>query len=152
MIPTQHRLPVFLFWLKGYSRLLLLSLLAMTGVRLLWFFTYRRGDELTHFLSDFFKSLWLGMRFDLSAFCYLTLISLLLWIPWLMAGPTRWAPQILQWQRRLWVFLLTFLLLTLAADFAYYGYFQDHFNVLIFGLIQDDTIAILKTVWKLVSD
>lgn len=120
----------------------------MSIVRLFWFFTYRRGDELTHFLGDFLNALWLGARFDLSAFCHLSSISFLIWLAWLLIGPRRWHHQIISLQKRLWIFMILFLAFILVADFAFYGYFQDHFNAMIFGLLQDDTNAILKTVWK----
>lgn len=148
MLKTDRRIPVFVRWFKGYLRLLLFSLFAMSGIRLLWLITYGKGDETTHFFRDLLVALWLGARFDLSAFCYLSLVSLMAWLAWLLFGPTRWAHQMLLWQRRLWVLLLIFLAFILVADFAFYGYFQDHLNVLVFGLIQDDTIAILRTVWK----
>lgn len=148
MIKSNERIPLFLFWLKGYVKVLLITLLFMSGFRLLWFLHYRRGDELSGYPLDLMKAAWLGARFDLSAFCHLSLPSFLIWLVWLLLGPSRWAPTLLRLQRRLWIFLLLFLSLILAADFAFYGYFQDHLNVLIFGLIQDDTNAILKTVWR----
>jgi hypothetical protein len=42
----------------------------------------------------------------------------------------------------------TLLLICLAVDTGYYSYFQDHINVLIFGLLDDDTLALLRTFWK----
>lgn len=120
----------------------------MTGVRILWFFTYRKGDELPTFFNDLLLALWLGARFDLSAFCHLSAVSFLFWLFWLIAGPSSWGKTMLSFQRYLWCGLLLLLAAILAADFTFYGYFQDHFNALIFGLIQDDTQAILKTVWK----
>jgi phosphoglycerol transferase MdoB-like AlkP superfamily enzyme len=148
MTKTKHRVPIFLNWLKGYLRLLGLAMLIMSALRLLWFIYYRRGDELTHFLYDFLSALWLGARFDLSAFCHISTVSFLIWLVWLLVGPTQWSQQLWRLQQRLWIFLVLFLSFILVADFTFYGYFQDHFNAMIFGLVQDDTNAILKTVWK----
>jgi phosphoglycerol transferase MdoB-like AlkP superfamily enzyme len=38
--------------------------------------------------------------------------------------------------------------LILFIDQYYYGYFQSHINVLIFGLIDDDTNAVMRSVWS----
>ena len=32
-------------------------------------------------------------------------------------------------------------------DFGYFSYFHDHINVLIFGIIDDDTVAVMKTIY-----
>jgi phosphoglycerol transferase MdoB-like AlkP superfamily enzyme len=131
-------------------------MLLMSAFRLVWFFQYRRGDEISYrpgdeinsFLGDFFRSLWLGIRFDLSAFCHLSIIPFLIWLLWLIVGPTRWGRTIIEGQRWLWLCLLSVFTFILAADFTYYGYFQDHFNAMVFGLFEDDTRSILKTIWK----
>ncbi len=148
MQKSLSKVSTFLFWLKGYLCLLAGAMTFMTGVRLLWFFTYRKGDELSLFWGDFLNSLWLGIRFDLSAFCHLSSVSFLIWMAWIFLGPKHWRDHVLNLQRRIWIFLILFLVFILAADFAFYGYFQDHFNALVFGLFQDDTSAILRTVWK----
>ncbi|MEY4617023.1 MAG: hypothetical protein RJB66_1983 [Pseudomonadota bacterium] len=148
MTQEISRSRLFLFWFKGYLSVLGASLAGMTIVRLLWFVAYNKGDELSHYSGDLLKALWLGLRFDLSALCHLTTISLILWLPWLILGPNRWSSKMLGLQKNLWAFLLVILSLILIADFAFYGFFQDHLNVLIFGFIQDDTQALIRTFWK----
>jgi phosphoglycerol transferase MdoB-like AlkP superfamily enzyme len=45
--------------------------------------------------------------------------------------------------------ILTFIIFFLnACDFGFYAYFNSHFNTLIFGLIEDDTNALLTTIHK----
>lgn len=39
-------------------------------------------------------------------------------------------------------------LFLVGADLGFYSYFQDHLNILFFGLIEDDTQALMETVWK----
>lgn len=148
---NPNRTSIFIFWLKGYTKLVSLSLLGMTAFRLIWFTFYKKGDEISHFFYDFLKALVLGMRFDLSTLCYITFPSLLLWVLWFIGSSTPFIFlhfDILKLQRRYWVLMLLTLIFLLAADFNYYGYFQDHFNVLIFGFLHDDTTALLKTFWK----
>lgn len=150
---NPNRTSIFIFWVKGYVKLLCLALLGMSGFRLILFSFYQKGDEISHYFHDFFKALILGMRFDLSTLCYITLPSLLLWLFWflmtLLPASVMSIPiNILTLQRRYWMTMLLALIFILAADFNYYGYFQDHFNVLVFGLFKDDTTALLKTFWK----
>ncbi len=139
---------LYLNWLKGYAQLLLISLTMMTGLRVLWFLTYKQGDEIQHYFKDLLHALWLGLRFDLSAFCYLSIISLIPWLSWIIIGSHKSYFTMVTWQRRLWLLLLLLLGLILYGDYTYYGFFQDHFNALIFGFFQDDTVALLKTFWK----
>ena len=41
-----------------------------------------------------------------------------------------------------------FLFFLLFIDQFYYGYFQNHIDVRIFGFIEDDTKALLRTFWE----
>ncbi|MEC9283353.1 MAG: LTA synthase family protein, partial [Bdellovibrionota bacterium] len=48
-------------------------------------------------------------------------------------------------------YLCTFLVLITALfvwDITFYHYFTDHFNLLVFGLWEDDTKALLESLWK----
>lgn len=36
----------------------------------------------------------------------------------------------------------------LFSDMGFYSYFQDHLNILFFGLFEDDTAALAKTIGK----
>jgi hypothetical protein len=41
-----------------------------------------------------------------------------------------------------------FLVWLYIFDYAFYSYFQDHLNILFFGFFEDDTIAVLTSIWK----
>ncbi len=79
----------------------------------------------------------LGLRFDLSAVCYLTLLFWILSI--VLSKPVSLA---------IWKFLLTFWSFLLIVDIGYFSFYNDRINVLVFGLIEDDTWALVKTFWK----
>ncbi|MFT6631395.1 MAG: phosphoglycerol transferase MdoB-like AlkP superfamily enzyme [Bacteriovoracaceae bacterium] len=38
--------------------------------------------------------------------------------------------------------------LILFSDLGFYSFFQDHINILFFGLIEDDTTALVKSIWE----
>jgi len=99
------------------------------------------------------KAFWMGFRFDLSAVCYLGAIpALLLFIFW----PMLWWPKksnlvinLLLKSLQLWFGLMIpiYAFITIV-DFLFYDYFQDHLNTMIFGFLNDDTTALIKTMWK----
>jgi hypothetical protein len=39
-------------------------------------------------------------------------------------------------------------ILILCVDFGFYSYFQNHINILIFGIFEDDTKALFSTLAK----
>jgi len=47
-------------------------------------------------------------------------------------------------------FFLFFNVITLLeiCDLGFYSYFQDHLNILFFGFFEDDTVAVMKSIWK----
>lgn len=131
MIKNLHRLVLVLALLVG-------TLLIM---RIGWFVVFKpdlNGSlDLTHAFIT-------GLRFDLAAASYGLLIPLLLLPFFSMLVP--------KWQDRLtFFFLYIFTLLILViniSDIAFYSYFREHINLLFFGLVEDDTKAVLITIWK----
>ena len=138
----------FTNWLKGWVILCAFSMTLMTLWRGVWYFSYRKGDELTHYSKDLLNAFILGARFDFSAFSYLTLLSLIIWIPFFVTSSPRLKGKVYFIQRQFWSIMLCFLALIYVADYTFYSFFQDHFNALIFGFIQDDTYALIRTIWK----
>ncbi|MDR0794448.1 MAG: sulfatase-like hydrolase/transferase [Tannerella sp.] len=43
--------------------------------------------------------------------------------------------------------LITFVLFISTVDFFYLNYYKTHINVFAFGIFEDDTMAVLKTIW-----
>lgn len=86
-----------------------------------------------------------GLRFDFSSASAWVLITFLLapflsWSVW-----HHHLHRLRAWSGRLFVFFGTLLL---CLDVLYFRTFGDHFNQLIFGIVYDDTRAILTTIWK----
>ena len=94
------------------------------------------------------SALFLGLRYDAIPTAYLVFVPLLtvcsgfLWPRegWLRAIP---------WLNRIWLFAGFLLLLSFAVfDLAFYSHFQEHINVLFFGLWEDDTRALVTSINK----
>ncbi|MDR3236843.1 MAG: LTA synthase family protein [Prevotellaceae bacterium] len=91
------------------------------------------------------KAFFWGVRFDTKVITVLLLATLFLAI----------VELVLKRLRRNWgtaytavstlLFVLTALMLT--VDFFYYSFFQSHIDILVFGLIHDDTVEILRSMW-----
>ena len=81
-------------------------------------------------------ALFMGLRFDLK----MGAIAALLLFPWL-----GWRWRMRTWVIQVWASL--FALLT-VINFYYYGFYKLPIDSVIFGLADDDTIAVLRTIWQ----
>jgi phosphoglycerol transferase MdoB-like AlkP superfamily enzyme len=121
-------------------------------IYILLFFIYRctflfayANAEVWNEKQALLKSFVMGVRFDTKVITVLLLPVLFLSIIELL----------LNRKQRNWckiytlinTILLVLTALMLTVDFFYYSFFQSHIDILIFGLIHDDTIEILKSVW-----
>lgn len=100
---------------------------------------------------DFFKALWLGLRFDLSVASYVLILTLLLQLVFYFLNYL-FPRFFLSLGRRVVLFVLSslFLLNTFihVIDVGYFLYFKDRLNLFLFGFLEDDTWALIKTIWK----
>lgn len=89
-------------------------------------------------------ALWQGLRYDLVAGAVSALLVGLLISPLWLAGRRE---QAVRWAQRLLVgVLLLFVLLSVCEHF-YYAFYKTRFDPIVFGMFEDDTGAILETVW-----
>ena len=86
---------------------------------------------------EILKAFLLGFRFDVSAVCHLTL---LFWLVSLLFSK--------KMSLSFWKFLLSLWAYLLIVDIGYFSFYNDRINVLIFGIFEDDTMALIKTFWK----
>lgn len=127
--------------LKSWLHVVFFATLLGFFVRLLFFILLAPTELLT--LSsqapyiEIAKAFILGFRFDLSAVCYITLLF------WLvsLAVPKTYALF-------LWKIILTYWSFLLLIDIGFFSFYNDRMNVLMFGIFEDDTWALLKTFWK----
>lgn len=123
-----------------------LFLLLMTVFRAV-FFAY---------FSDFaaYKGMWgyvlrafvLGVRYDLVIVAYINVpVTLSLLAVWALKSRRTFAGWLLG-LKIYYIAMFSFVLLLLFVDFGFYSYFKDHINIVIFGVIEDDTAALAKTI------
>lgn len=131
-------------WL-GVS-VLLLAFFMLTRIWALLYYGKDIGEQAS--LAEFLRAFWMGFRFDLSAVAYLSTVPALAFLIW-WSFPSPISAQLMSAVFRLWMgfFVPVYVFIT-AVDFLFYDYFQDHLNTMIFGFLEDDTKALIKTMWK----
>ncbi len=99
-------------------------------------------------LGETFQALFLGFRYDLIPAAYLAAPPFLLACSGFALPREGWLHFIARFNR--WWFAAGFLLLFAIAfgDLAFYSHFQEHINVLFFGVWEDDTAALLTSIRK----
>jgi phosphoglycerol transferase MdoB-like AlkP superfamily enzyme len=135
--------PAFLFFLL--NQLILIFLLMVNRIALL----LRFGPEEIWRLyrGDVLPALERGFRFDVKVAAFLFLPLLVLAIADLFFKKPEHKKKIFFLLKRTALCLWVFLLITIMVDHQYYAFFQSHLTVLFFGIAEDDTIAVLKSMW-----
>lgn len=114
--------------------------------RLILLFSYVDAENRLHYQHDVWQLLVTGLRFDIRI-ATLTFGSLLL-LSFFTLFSTKFTRQ---WQKLLTlinpILLMVIALFTLINIFYYITY-DRYIDVFIFGLLDDDTTAILKTIWS----
>ncbi|MFN8944691.1 MAG: LTA synthase family protein, partial [Pseudobdellovibrionaceae bacterium] len=97
----------------------------------------------------------LGARFDFSSLCYIQApVLFVLWVLSFLNIPLKdkwnllWTNGLSRLFRVYFTVMITLLIAIHVMDFNFYSYFQDRINVLIFGFFEDDTSALISTIWK----
>lgn len=126
----------------------LVFLLLMSLFRGIFFVRFADFDQLEGFWGDVGHAFFLGLRFDLTVVGYIQFLATLVLLSAFLLK--RHAP--FRFLNIFFVFyyfvMFTLASLILASDFGFYSYFQDHINILIFGIMDDDTAALWSTLLK----
>lgn len=135
-------------WLKNLTFLMLLFAVLMTLARISFAFYFGDSATLLSNTTELRKALWLGFRFDLMPLAYVNALPfIILNIAFFLPGKLT-----IKSVRFLIVLLLCFGYFLIAwlyvFDYGFYSYFQEHLNVLVFGFFEDDTKALIITIYK----
>lgn len=135
-------------WLKNLVFLFVLFAFMMTIARISFALYFGDYSSLMANSGEFKKALWLGLRYDLMPLAYVNAI------PFILLNLGYFLPG--KFSIRLLRFLVVSILLIgyyfigwlYVCDYGFYSFFQEHLNILFFGFFEDDTIALLITIWK----
>ncbi|MCW8982645.1 MAG: LTA synthase family protein [Gammaproteobacteria bacterium] len=141
--PTTRASPLLYNWGKDFQVIAFITL-TLSLFRIVLITTFHQQSE-SFTLSNLLSVLGTGFRYDIAvaAVWIVPTLMLALLLPLLNQN------GLLQKLRS--GFLQLYIILAipfLGADIVFFGEFGDQFNMRIFGLIHDDTEAILITIWK----
>jgi phosphoglycerol transferase MdoB-like AlkP superfamily enzyme len=135
-------------WLKNLFLLFILSLCTLSLARVGFGFYYGDVQTLLAEGNILLKALLLGVRYDLMPLAYINALPfLLIHIGYFIPGKqsVNFLKQTIRSLLVLGYFLLTWIY---VCDYGFYSYFQDHLNILFFGFFEDDTLAVVTSIWK----
>ncbi|MDR3050086.1 MAG: sulfatase-like hydrolase/transferase [Elusimicrobiota bacterium] len=130
------------------ARVNLVFLAFMSLYRALFFLYYKKGMDLTGMGYDIFKAFYMGFRFDLSVIAGINAPPALVFIVLFLIGKSSLFLKFFDLLKFYYTAFIGFLAVLFCIDFNFYAYFADHLNILIYGFIEDDTLALLKTFYQ----
>ncbi|MDR0617706.1 MAG: sulfatase-like hydrolase/transferase [Endomicrobium sp.] len=123
-------------------------LLFMSLYRFIFFVYFSKGIDLSGFRLDIFKSFYMGFRFDLSAIAAVNAPPVLLFVVLFIIGQKSYFKFFSSLLKYYYTFFIGTILTLFCIDFDFYSYFKDHLNILVFGFVEDDTLALIKTFYE----
>lgn len=135
-------------WLKNLTFLFLLFVVLMTMARLAFAFYFGDWAVLSEHQSELKKAFWLGLRFDLMPLAYVNALPFIIMnLAYFLPGKItiRMTRFLLIGLLSLGYFLIAWLY---VFDYGFYSYFQEHLNILVFGFFEDDTQALIISIYK----
>lgn len=129
--------------LYSFFKLFLVVLTLMSIARIYLFFTYATSSNYTFF--ELLNTFFLGIRLDASILAYIYNIPVVLvFLIWVLN--LKFLQNFLYGFSRLYfVVFLTILSFLTFADLGYFSFFGEHSTLMIFGVFDDDTEALIKT-------
>ena len=120
--------------------------LIMTIYRIIFTFYYSNWSELSQYFGDLVQAFILGVRYDCAVLAYINSpITLFFAIFWLIGNQKLFIKFVKSLKYYFTVFFGLIAVL-LCVDFGFYSYFQNHMNILMFGVFEDDTQALFSTI------
>ena len=118
-------------WVLVVPLVLALSLIRLGQLAYFWPANYEASQ------SDVFGALVQGARFDLKVSAVAGFVLLLV-LPW-VSGKV---------QSRIATGVAFFYVMLSLVNLHYFGFYKTPIDSLVFGLLEDDTVAVLHTIWR----
>jgi phosphoglycerol transferase MdoB-like AlkP superfamily enzyme len=136
--------------LNAVIRLIALNaavLLVMTLCRVAFFVHFGSSMDFSGLENYIVQAFVLGARFDLVQAWVNVLVLLTLFISWAIGSRKVFEGWLsgLTWY---YTFFFSVIFTIIGIDFGFYSFFNEHINILIFGFLEDDTKALVSTMWN----
>ncbi len=143
----REKFSVFLFHVSHLIKVYFFGLSLFFIARLFFYLRLEKGEMIADFPGDLLNAFWTGARFDTMVLMYGLLLPFALTITGLFISRKSFHTGIMRFTRYYIQVLFYLFAVLLVIDIFYYDYFQSHINILFFGFFEDDTGAIMKSVW-----
>jgi len=135
--------PLLYHWGKDFQVFTFITL-SLTLFRAILIATFHQQSE-SITLGNLLSVLGTGFRYDIAVAAVWVLPTVLLSLLLPLLKQELALQRLRRWLLQLYIVLA---IPFLGADLIFFGEFGDQFNMRIFGIIHDDTEAILITIWK----
>ena len=133
-------------FIKRIITLNIIFALIMTTYRIIFTFYYSSWANLSGYLNDLMQAFILGVRYDCAILAYInSLVTLFFLIFWFI-GSQKLFIKFIKSLKYYYTAFFGFIVTLLCIDFGFYSYFQNHMNILMFGVFEDDTKALFSTI------
>ena len=144
-----------IFISQFYNSLLKLFLIYLSALLIFTLFRItilcQFGDfgDISNYKLDLLHSFWVGFRFDTCILAYglLPVVAFGLVNSIFLGINLKFKLNEQLFLKSYATFMIFIFIFLQILDFYFYKFFQSHFNSLVFGIIQDDTAAVLDSVW-----
>jgi phosphoglycerol transferase MdoB-like AlkP superfamily enzyme len=120
----------------------------MSAYRFIFFTHFGKGVDLRGFGFDILKAFFMGSRLDLSVIALINAPIVLIFVVIFILRKISLFKSFFSFLKYYYCILIGLILTMFCVDFNFYSYFQDHINILVFGLFEDDTMALIKTFYQ----
>jgi len=109
---------------------------------------YSLYADATYDITNIIKGFVLGMRYDSATIMYGLSIPILLFFLGVLIPSENYLSFSRRFSRIWTTIIICFFFMIFFIDVFFYEFYQDHLNIVFFDVFEDDTVAVLKTVWK----
>ena len=133
-------------FIKRIITLNIIFALIMTIYRIIFTFYYSDWTELSQYFGDLVQAFVLGVRYDCAVLAYINSLVTLFFILFWFIGSQKLFVKFVKSLKYYYTIFFGCIVTLLCIDFGFYSYFQNHMNILMFGVFEDDTKALFSTI------
>lgn len=144
-----HNLKLFLSSTAQAVLVYLFLLLLFAAFRIIILLFFNNSPEIYNETSDLLKAFFTGFRFDTMVIFYglLPVMVLNLIGVFTSSKGEKYYARLKRIYHVYYTVLIMLMLIISVIDLYFYNFFMTRISVLIFGFVEDDTLAVLKAIW-----
>lgn len=144
----KNKNDILLSRLGGVLKLYLGLLCLMFVFRIAFYGYFGDSGILAKYTSDVLLAFWWGLKYDTLVLSYLGLPVILAVILTSIFGSVLLSNLVGLFSRFYFLLGISFIVFISLCDLGFYNYFQDRINILFFGVLEDDTSALVESLVK----